>query len=89
MEFLLEFDFDKNRNVFYVLGDEVQLRVEFVQGRHVFIVDFALRRLKKSKKEVWYFNEHFHHVRVNGDLVDESTYHAIHCSAIFQLLRND
>ena len=44
VEFLLEFDFDKNRNVFYVLGDEVQLRVEFVQGRHVFIVNFALRR---------------------------------------------
>lgn len=44
MEFLLEFDFDKNRNVFNVLGDEVQLRVEFVQGRDVFIVNFALRR---------------------------------------------
>lgn len=35
-----------------------------------------------------YFDEHFHHVRIDGHLVDEAAYHVIHCSAIFELLRN-
>ena len=57
-----------------------------MKRRDVFVVDFALKLTKLWEK---YLYEHFHHVRIDGDLVDKAANHAIHCATIFKLLRNN